>query len=253
MKISVVTPSFNQGKFIERTIQSVISQKGDFDLEYVVVDGGSTDETLDILKKYESSLIWKSEADEGQSDAINKAFEMTTGEVLGWLNSDDTYMPGALSCVAEEYRKSPFVWCFGNCKIINENDEEIRRFITWYKVLQSKKYSYKRLIRRDFISQPATFFASSAYHEMGEMGRELIYSMDYDCWLRMGKMHAPRYIDAWLANFRWYQESKNGSLYTRAAWEAYQTAKRNANSSERLDVMMHFVHYHLLRILYRFM
>jgi len=91
MKISVITPSLNQGAFIERTILSVLSQKGGFELDYIIVDGGSTDNTLDIVRKYQESLTWISEKDQGQSDAINKGFNLATGELLAWLNSDDTY------------------------------------------------------------------------------------------------------------------------------------------------------------------
>ncbi|MBC8427243.1 MAG: glycosyltransferase, partial [Deltaproteobacteria bacterium] len=103
MKISIVTPSLNQGEFIERTILSVLSQTGAFDLEYIVVDGGSTDDSLEIIKKHEDKLRWVSEEDRGQSDAINKGFNMASGGILAWLNSDDTYEPDALSEVAEQY------------------------------------------------------------------------------------------------------------------------------------------------------
>lgn len=109
MKISVITPSLNQGAFIERTILSVLSQKGDIELDYIIVDGGSTDNTLDIVRKYQESLTWISEKDRGQSDAINKGFNMATGELLAWLNSDDTYEPHALTEVAERYKKFKFV------------------------------------------------------------------------------------------------------------------------------------------------
>src|SRR5574340_1418719 len=108
--ITVVTPSFNQGRFIDETIRSVISQEGDFYLEYLIMDGGSTDETVDIIKKYDRLIKegkwpvkcrgieyrWVSEKDNGQADAVNKGFKIARGEILGWLNSDDTYLPGAL-------------------------------------------------------------------------------------------------------------------------------------------------------------
>ena len=254
MKISVITPSFNQGPFIERTIKSVLNQAGDFELEYHVVDGGSTDGTLDVLRRYESRGVqWRSEPDRGQSDAINKGLSLTTGQVLAWLNSDDTYLPGALAAVAAAYRQSPFAWCFGNCRIVDEHDAEIRRAITRYKAWQSRHYAYRRLLRRDFIPQPAVFFARAAYEETGAINGDLTYSMDYDYWLRLGRRWAPRYLDQFLANFRWHAESKNGAAYRAAAWETLQTARHHAPRGAGFDLLLHGVHYCVLNVLYRFL
>ena len=252
MKISIITPSLNQGDYIERTIRSVTTQEGDFELEYLVVDGGSRDNTLDILRSYESKLIWTSEPDEGQSDAVNKGFNMATGDILAWLNSDDTYLSNTLNRVISEYHKIPFAWCFGNCRIINTRDEEIRHAITRYKIRQSGRYSYPRLLRRDFIPQPAVFFTKQAYQETGELDRRLKYSMDYDYWLRLGKRYTPRYMNHDLANFRWHEKSKNGRHYEKAAWETYLTATRYASHKRSFDIFMHYAHYHALKILYRF-
>jgi glycosyltransferase involved in cell wall biosynthesis len=253
MKISIVTPSFNQAVFIERTVQSVISQQGDFALEYLVMDGGSSDGTVDILRRHEARLTWVSEPDRGQSDAINKGLRMATGDVVAWLNSDDAYRPDALSRVAAEYRREPFSWCFGNCRIIDENDTEIRRVITRYKVAQSRAYSYRRLLRRDFVPQPSTFFSRKAYEEIGPIDEALTYSMDYDYWLRLGKRYDPRYIDRFLADFRWHGQSKNGRAYRAAAWETYLTCRRHASPEDRWDVLLHRLHYHILSVLYLFL
>lgn len=251
MKISVITPSFNQGRYIERTLDSILGQEGDFELESIVVDGGSTDGTLHVLQRYAARLRWVSERDEGQSDAINKGFAMATGDILAWLNSDDTYEPGALACVAQEYRREPFAWGFGDCRIIDEEDREIREFITRYKVAQSRKYAYHRLLRRDFVSQPAAFFSAEAYRVTGEISRDLIYSMDYDYWLRLGRRWEPRYVPRTLANFRWHTRSKNGAAYRKAAWETFQTARRHAPPGHTMDLVMHFGHCCVLNALYR--
>ena len=252
MNLSIITPSFNQGPYIERTIQSVLSQNGNFQTEYIIIDGGSTDNTIDVLRKYETNLKWISEPDSGQSDAINKGFAMASGDILAWLNSDDIYLPDALQHVTSEYTKNPFMWCFGNCIVINENDTEIRRIITQYKKQQSRRYSYRRLIRRDFISQPATFFTRDAYKETGPIDINLTYSMDYDYWLRLGRKSPPRYIDIDLSAFRWYQQSKNGAQYRKAAWETYLTARKHAARNMRYDIILHYLHYHILKLLYRF-
>ena len=251
MKISVVTPSFNQGKFIERTILSVLNQKGDFELDYIIMDGGSTDNTPDVVAKYRHRLRFVSEKDRGQSDAVNKGFEMASGELLGWLNSDDTYEPEALSIVAERYRHTRFRWCFGNCRNIDENDREIRRLITRYKLWESKKYSFRRLLSKDFISQPAVFFKKDVFKEIGPLDLNCRYSMDYDYWLRIGQKYDPLYIDEFLANFRWQAESKNSRNYDKAAFETYLTAKRHAGPNNKYPLFRHYLHYRSLCLLYR--
>ena len=253
MKFPIVTPSYNQGAFIERTIQSVQAQAGDFEVEHIVMDGGSTDDTLAVLRRYTDRLQWTSQPDDGQSDAINQGFRRATGDILAWLNSDDTYQPGALQAVAESYAREPFDWCFGNCHIVDEHDRPIRTAITAYKVAQSRRYNYRRLLRRDFIPQPAAFFSCAACERTGDIARDLVYSMDYDYWLRLGQAAAPRYIDRFLANFRWHTASKNGALYRRAAWETYQTARRHARPGNRLDLACHFLHVLTLSVLYRFL
>ena len=250
MKISVVTPSFNQGPFIERTVRSVLDQEGDFDLEYIVMDGGSTDETLDILRKYEDRLTWVSEKDRGQSDAVNKGWKAAKGEILGWINSDDTYEPGALAAVAEEHGKSPFEWCFGACRMIDEADREIRRFITNYKTSQCERYTYTRLLGRNFVSQPATFVSRQAFDEVGEIDLGLTFAMDYDYWLRLGRKYEPRYIPRCLSNFRWHDVSKNGKLFRSALREGYLTAKKHAGQGDWPAVATHWLHYRALSVIY---
>ena len=253
MKISVITPSLNQGEFIERTILSVLSQKGDFDLEYIIVDGGSRDDSLDIIKRYEHSLIWVSEKDRGQSDAINKGFNMASGDIFAWLNSDDTYEPGGLAEVVEQYDKNKFAWCFGNCRNIDENDREIRKLVTGYKIFESRRYSFRRLLSKNFISQPAAFFTRKVYREIGPLNLSCEYSMDYDYWLRIGKKYPPHYVDKFLANFRWHGETKNSRNYRKSAHEAYLVAKRYATQQDKYPVLRHYLHYRILTVLYRFL
>jgi glycosyltransferase involved in cell wall biosynthesis len=253
MKISVVTPSINQGEFIERTINSVLNQKGAFQLEYIVIDGGSADSTRTILKKYQNQLRWISEPDKGQSDAINKGFRLATGDIFAWLNSDDTFEPNSLALVVKAFQEHSCEWCFGTCRIIDENDFEIRRFITQYKHRQSMRYSFDRLLRRNFISQPATFFSRKAYETIGEIDTGLSYAMDYDYWLRLGLRYPPHFIDFTLANFRCHQKSKTGLNYRHGAREAFLAAKRHAPKGSGTDLTWHFLHYLVLSVLYRFL
>jgi glycosyltransferase involved in cell wall biosynthesis len=243
MKISVVTPSLNQAPFIERTIESVLAQTGDFALEYLVVDGGSTDGTLDILERYRGRLAFTAEKDDGQSDALNRGLARTTGDVLCWLNSDDTYLPGALARVAEAFQPAGRWWCFGQCRIVDVNDREIRRFVTAYKNRACRSYTLTRFLQDNFISQPAVFFSRELWNEAGPLDRSLWYSMDYDLWLRFARVSEPRFIPADLANFRWHGGSKSGARFRDGSWEAFQTACRHATLAERNAIVRHFFRY----------
>ncbi len=253
MKISIITPSLNQGKYIERTILSVIRQKGDFELEYIIVDGGSTDNTMAVVKKYKDLLTFVSEKDNGQVHAINKGFRMASGDIMAWLNSDDTYGENTLTRVAKRYRKNNFKWCFGNCRNIDEDDQEIRKLITLYKKFESRKYSYNLLLSKNFISQPAVFFAKKAFLETGPLDENYAYSMDYDYWLRLGRKYEPLIINRNLANFRWHDESKCAAGYQTAAHEAYLAAKQYARQMDIYPVFRHYLHYRALSLIYRFM
>jgi len=227
LKISIITPSYNQAEFIERTIQSVLNQKGNFELEYIVIDGKSTDGTLSILKKYEKRLKWISEKDQGQTDAINKGLRMATGEIVAFLNSDDTYISGTLQKVANLFQQnSQTMWTYGKCKIINENDQEILHFITKIKNFLLKHYSYFKLLCINFISQPATFWRHEAIQKIGLLDTKQHYVMDYEYWLRLGEKFTPKVINSDLANFRRYTTSKSGSGYRRQFWQEWLVAAR---------------------------
>lgn len=243
MKFSIVTPSLNQAAFIEATIESVLSQQGDFELEYLVADGGSSDGTLAILDRYRDRLSYASGADGGQSDALNKAFARSTGDVLAWLNSDDVYLPGALARVAETLRATGCRWCFGQCRIIDERGRETRRLVTRYKNRACRSYSRARLLEDNFISQPATFFRRDLWLEAGALDPERWYSMDYDLWLRCARLAEPRFIPEDLASFRWHGTSKSGARFREGSWEAFQTACRSATLPERGAIVRHFIRY----------
>jgi glycosyltransferase involved in cell wall biosynthesis len=214
LRVSLVTPSFNQAPFLERTLQSVLGQTGDFDLEYLVIDGGSTDGTLDILRRYESRVHWTSEPDQGQSDAINKGLRRATGDIVGWLNSDDVLLPGALARVTERFRNRPETdWLHGRCVIIDERDRVIRRWISTYKDWCSRHYSFARLLSENFVSQMTVFWRRALLDEVGYLDQHLHLAMDYDLWLRLAQRSDPVYISESIACFRWYASSKSGSSF----------------------------------------
>jgi glycosyltransferase involved in cell wall biosynthesis len=225
----VITPSFNQAPFIERTIQSVLSQTGDFELEYFVIDGASTDGTVSILQKYDGLLTWASEPDSGQSDAINKGLRRATGDIVGWLNSDDTLRPGALARIVAAFRSSPGTkWVHGRCDYIDVDDRVIRRWISVYKDRCCRCYSYDRLLRQQFISQLTVFWRRELLDCVGYLDPDLHMAMDYDLWLRFGRHWEPLYIPDRLGCFRWHASSKSASAFRRQFCEIYRIAQRHA-------------------------
>ena len=231
MRISIVTPSFNQAQFIERTIESVVSQRGDFELEYRVVDGGSTDGTIDILKRYRDRIAWTSERDNGQVDAINKGLRAATGDVVGWLNSDDVLLPGALDRVAAAFREYPQVeWVHGRCKIIDENDREVRRWISLYKHYRSQRHTFENFLTEDYVSQMTTFWRRDVHEKIGYLDHTIRFAFDHDFFLRLAKRGAPHYIEEPIACFRWYETSKSGGGYAVQMRETAELSERYGGS-----------------------
>ncbi len=229
VRISVLTPSYNQGAFIRRTLDSVLGQTGNFDLEYVVIDGGSTDDTLDILRSYGDRLRWRSEPDRGQVEAINKGLRAATGEIVGWLNSDDLLAPGALQRVAETFAEHPGLeWLHGRCNVIDVHDRVIRRWISAYKHWCARHYSYERLIAENFVSQMTVYWRRDVMDEIGFVDPDLKLAFDYDLWLRLAKRSDPLYVPELQASFRWYETTKSGSFFVEQFEEDYEIALRNA-------------------------
>lgn len=233
-KISVITPSYNQGHFIEETMKSVLNS-GYENLEYIIIDGGSTDDTLDVIKRYEGiyggRLRWLSEEDEGQADAINKGISMATGDVIAYLNSDDLYEEGALRRVGEHFAaKRESMWLTGRCRIIDEAGRDIRGFIRGYKNLLLSNYSYSLLLVTNCISQPATFWRREVMDKIGLFDKEQHRIMDYDYWLRLGEEYPLSITDDYLASFRVYSESKTSSGFDKTFREELEAARRHSDS-----------------------
>jgi glycosyltransferase involved in cell wall biosynthesis len=177
--ISIITPSYNQGAFVERTIQSVLSQDVP-DLEYVVVDGGSSDQTIDVLHRYADRFHWTSERDKGHADAINRGIARTTGQIIGWLNSDDIYYPNALRTVLDFFAEHPEIdVVYGAANHIDENDKVLEPYPT-------EDWNLARLRDICFISQPAAFLRRRTVERYGILDVSVRYSMDYDYWFRLG-------------------------------------------------------------------
>jgi glycosyltransferase involved in cell wall biosynthesis len=219
--VSVVTPSFNQARFIGRTIDSVLSQ-GYPNLQYIVVDGGSTDGTLGILRSYGEHLEWISEPDRGQTDAINKGFRMATGDIVAWLNSDDTYQPGAIRAAAEAFVRSPDVaMVYGQCWMIDERDERIRPY-------DLRPYAstdvFDRLLNSDpsFIPQQTVFMSRAVVRNIGPLDDQLFMCMDYDYWLRISRSCPVIFVSRFIANFRIHSGAKSARHPWRSLMELSQ-------------------------------
>ena len=201
--VSIVTPSFNQARYIEATIQSVLTQ--DYPrIEYIVIDGGSTDGTLDILKKHADRIsFWVSEPDKGQTDAINKGFARARGDILAWINSDDTYEPGAVAAAVGYLQEHPEVgMVYGDCNFINESGRRIGRF--------NAAQTDQRLLRRGYvhIPQQASFFRADLWRQVGPLDPSFFFAMDYDLWTRLAARSQLNYVPQTWANFRLHTSGK---------------------------------------------
>ena len=229
-RITIITPSLNQGEFIEQTIESVLSQEYP-DLEYIVIDGGSSDGTLEVLRKYAGKLHWVSEPDQGQSHAINKGLRMASGDVVAYLNSDDLYELGTLRKVGEFFSLHPEAsWLTGRCRIIDQNGREVRQWMTFIKNFWLRTQSYTVLKVLDYISQPATFWRREVMDKVGFFDETLHYAMDYDYSLRVGCHSRLWVLDDYLASFRVHTASKGGSSASDQFGEDLQVAKRHSSS-----------------------
>jgi glycosyltransferase involved in cell wall biosynthesis len=202
MKVSVVTPSYNQGQFIERTLQSVATQSG-AEIEHVVFDGGSKDGTIDVLKRFGAGVRWVSEKDDGQTDAVNKGIQSSDGDIIGWLNSDDIYYPDAISSVVAFFEAYPEVdVVYGMADHIDDNDKAFEAY-------PSEPWNFERLKDICFICQPAAFFRRRVVEKHGLLDTNLRYCMDYEFWLRLGKAGVKfGYLEDKLAGSRLYAENK---------------------------------------------
>jgi len=201
--VSIVTPSFNQARYLEETICSVLGQSYPR-LEYIIVDGGSTDGSLETIKKYAHRLAWwVSEPDRGQTDAINKGFARAGGEVLAWLNSDDTYLPGAVAGAVEALQAHPEAgMVYGDANLVDEAGGVIGRF-------PARQTDYRRL-RRGYvhIPQQAAFFRAELWLQLGPLDPTFFFAMDYDLWVRLSKVSALLYTPRLWANFRLHSHGK---------------------------------------------
>ncbi|MHC2632050.1 glycosyltransferase involved in cell wall biosynthesis [Bradyrhizobium liaoningense] len=219
MKVSVVTPSYNQGQFIRRTLESVASQGG-AEIEHVVFDGGSTDDTVEVLKRFGNGIRWTSEKDKGQTDAVNKGLRATDGEIIGWLNSDDIYYTDAIARVVAFFETHPDV------DVIYGMADHIDLVDYAFEAYPTEPWNFERLRDTCFICQPAAFFRRRVVEQHGLLDESRNFCMDYEYWLRLGKAGVRfAYLEQKLARLPALCRKQDPGLTPEGAWRNQRHAE----------------------------
>lgn len=246
--VSIITPSFNQGKFIRQTIDSVINQTYD-NIEYIVIDGGSTDETIDILNSYQGKIKYISEKDHGQANAINKGLALSSGEILGFLNSDDYLFPDAIQTVVDTFSKTSRLWVSGDYWIVDSGNKRIQLGVVLYKKLLRLFSSRAMFLFVDYIIQPSTYWKRELQQKVGEFDESLSFVMDYDYWLRAFDFSPVKIIRKPLSCFRIHNQSKGGVRYVEQFAEEIQILRKYKINN--FIIMLHSIHNKMITTLYK--
>jgi glycosyltransferase involved in cell wall biosynthesis len=202
MKISILTPSYNQGQFIEKNIQSVLSQNYP-EFEHIIIDGSSTDNTIEILKKY-PHLNWSSKPDEGQADALNKGLAVATGDIIGWINSDDYYEDNIfLDVIAHFKNDTSLQWLIGDITLHYTG-------VNIFKRIKSQKITYENILKNpDIVKQQGVFFRKQVLNEVGGWNKKLYMVMDFDLWIKIARKYTPKMIHKNYAFFLFHADQKS--------------------------------------------
>jgi len=247
-KISIITPSYNQGHLIKETIDSVLGQNYP-NLEYIVMDGGSTDDTVKVLKQYNGKLDYVSKKDKGQTDAINQGIKKSTGDIIMYLNSDDVMLPNTLNTVGEYFNNNPkAMWLTGDYFIIDEQGKKIQSFVANYKKVLRNFPFFDVLSIANFIIQPSTFWRKELTKEIGTFDESLHLCMDYDYWMRTIQKYPLHVLPNHFSLFRIHGTSKGGTQYEKQFNEEHQVLTRyNHNPLIRF---IHKIHATLIVLIY---
>lgn len=230
--VTVVTPSLNSSRFIERTIQSVLDQNYPR-IEYIIMDGGSTDKTAEVVSRYASRLRFESSPDAGQAAAVNRGFQLGSGEFFAFLNADDIYRPGAVSAMVEAFNVRPEAGViYGEADWIDESSNTIGRYPT-------AAYDFQKFQSECFVCQPATFLRSSVFQSLGGLNSALHFALDYDLWIRAGRSFSFAKIDAVIAGSRMHRDNKT-------------LARRSVAFRENINVVRKHFKYVPIEMIYGF-
>jgi len=247
--ITVVTPCLNAADTIAEALESVRSQ-GYTRIEHVVVDGGSTDGTLEILERA-GGVRFVSGPDRGRADAVNKGVAMAGGEVIGWLNADDRYEAGALEAVGRAFADRPdAAWVTGYCRIVDGAGREIRKAVTAYKNAFLRRFSYGLYLTQNFVSDPATFVRTDVLRGAGLLDDRYAISHDYDLWLRVARHGDPVVLRRYLSSFRMVEGTLSMEGFERQFAEHSEVARKHGEG-HRLAVTANAVISRLIVLVYR--
>lgn len=250
--IHVVTPSFNQAQFLRQTIDSVLTQEGP--INYIVMDGGSTDDTKKILKSYGKEIEWVSEKDNGQTHAINKGIQKILSQaadddIVAYINSDDYYEATSFSRVRSAFSSPSIHWIVGDAAIVDENGNRIQEFVRMYKKLFRTVFIPWTLFVLNPIPQPAVFLRVSTVKKIGLFNEQLQFAMDYEYWLRVfTQFGSPVFLDETLTNFRIHGTSKGTTAFHTQFTEEVEVASRFTRS--KLLLLFHKLHSNCIRLVY---
>ncbi len=250
-KISIVTPSYNQAKFLERTIRSVLDQKYP-NLEYIIIDGGSTDGSVEIIQKYSDKLsYWVSEKDGGQTDALNKGFRHATGEIVAWLNSDDMYVQQTFEIVGKTFLKKPSLdVVFGNSLLVDVNDRVLRR-------TRNTPYWWpSQILLGVVLPQPAAFWKQALFEKYGYLDESFHFAMDYEFFCRIGQYIRVKHIPKDFVCFRTHPAQKTETLQKTCKQETQNIRNRYITkvcgrwpvSLLTIICLLHKTFWHLVRL-----
>ena len=213
--VSIITPSYNQASYLEQTITSVLEQ--DYPrIEYIVIDGASTDNSVDIIRRHQNKLAyWVSEKDNGQADAINKGFARATGEVIAWLNSDDYYLAGTVSAAVKIFEEHPdVVLIYGNMLAVDEHGKT-------FNTLNYKQLTLEDLLCFQIIGQPAVFMRRSAWQKTGGLDPAFHFLLDHHLWIRLAQQGKILHVPQTWAAARYHAEAKNRAKAAEFGREAF--------------------------------
>src|SRR3989344_3380960 len=244
MKFSIIIPSFNQGRFIEQTIKSVLDQNYP-DLEFLVLDGGSSDDSFNIIKKYSKFITWRSHRDGGQVAAINEGLKKSTGDIIAYINSDDYYLPGSFQAVADYFAAHPAtLWLYGNCDV---TDPKLKWTFFLKKLWPVHKYPFALKIFNT-INQPAVFLSKKLVNKVGKFDPKYQGAFDYDYWLRCLHCSLPAKIPQTLAVFRVHPSSFSSTTFHRQLSEDLSIIRKYTHNP--LIILIHSISSLIVKLVY---